>query len=335
MTVGMFAGKMIPLHRGHTYVATQASNMCDELYWGLSHCFARDRMLCHREHFKNCTAEQRLIWMRMVAKDMPNVNVFEFEDWDGDNYHSWEMGADAIRAAIGKKIDFVFGSEPSYRKIFEEVHPDAEYILIDAGRDYFPISSTRIREEGPYKHWFMLPDVVRPFFVKKVVIVGTESCGKSTLVKSLARTFDTTYVEEYGRTMCEYVGGIPALEHYPTIAYGHKMKEFEAAKQATRVMFVDTEALTTLYYKHLYTNDWNDGLYREIAGLQDYDLWIYLTPDVEWVDDGLRQNADDRTKQDVILRELLNSFGIKYEVVGGSYQERYMRSLKLVNNLLK
>jgi len=334
MTVGMFAGKMIPMHRGHTYVATQASNMCDELYWGLSHCFSRDRMLCHRSHFQNCTAEQRLTWMRMVAKDMPNVKVFDFEDADGDNYTSWQEGADAIRAAIGKPIDYVFGSEPSYREIFAEVHPEAEYVLIDAGREYFPISSTQIRKEGPYKHWFMMPDVVRPYFVKKVVIVGPESCGKSTLVHSLARTFDTTYVDEFGRTMCEKVGGIPTIEHYPTIAYGHKMMEYEAVSRATRVVFIDTEVLTTLFYKNLYTDDRNDTLYLEIAKHQNYDLWIFLTPDVEWVDDGLRENPHTRERDSQRIQEMLESFKIDFVKVGGTYQQRYMTSLKLVNNLL-
>ena len=113
------------------------------------------------------------------------------------------------------------------------------------------------------------------------------------------------------------------------------MAERKACKTATRVVFLDTEVLTTMYYKNLYTKEfWSDLLYVEMARHQKYDLWIFLEPDVAWVDDGLRQNASDREKQYITLRRLLDSRSIKYELVGGNYQERYMKSLDLVNNLL-
>ena len=38
---------------------------------------------------------------------------------------------------------------------------------------------------------------MRPFFVKRVVIMGPESVGKSTLTKNLAKHYNTNFVEEY------------------------------------------------------------------------------------------------------------------------------------------
>jgi len=35
---------------------------------------------------------------------------------------------------------------------------------------------------------------------KSLAVIGTESSGKSTLVRNLARVYNTSYVEEYGRT---------------------------------------------------------------------------------------------------------------------------------------
>ena len=48
-------------------------------------------------------------------------------------------------------------------------------------------------------------------YIKKVCVVGTESCGKTTLVRNLATYFNTTHVEEAGRYICDEAGGIDKL----------------------------------------------------------------------------------------------------------------------------
>jgi len=339
MKIGMFAGKFLPLHRGHSYVTIQASNMCDRLFLGLSHSELRDRSLCAKGKMAYVPANIRREWIQMLVRDMPNVEVFDFDDEDDETYDSWHEGATKIRQIIGKPIDYVFGSEPSYADIFRKLYPEAEYVRIDDGRKFFPMSSTRIREEGVFKHWGMLPDVVRQYFVKKICVVGTESCGKSTLVRNLAKTYDTAYVEEFGRIICEEVNGIPLAPRYPDIAAGHRLLVYERTKIANRLLFIDSDAMVTNYYLNLYTNvpDKGSALYKEFAYLQNYDLYIYLTPDVEWIDDGLRDHGTDkqRRENDVVLRELLDSNNIKYTMVGGSYQDRYLQSLELVNKLME
>jgi HTH-type transcriptional repressor of NAD biosynthesis genes len=339
MTIGFFGGKMLPLHRGHAYVATQASNMCDNLFIGLSHSKARDEQLCAKGRMAYIPADIRMMWLNMLTKGMPNVKTFEFEDTDGIEYTSWKEGAEKVRAVVGNQIDFVFGSEPSYEQVFRELYPEAEYILIDEGRNFFPTSSTEIRKGGAFEHWNMLLNVSRPYFVKKVVVLGTESCGKSTLVRNLALTYDTVFVEEFGRTMCEEVNGLPLADKYEYIAYGHKMLEYERTGIANKVLFIDTEATVTQYYRNLYTEaKEKDGqIFREIIKLQKHDLYIYLSPDVKQVDDGLRQHGTrkQRAYNDIILRGLLDENGIEYVIVDGSYQDRYLKSIELVNKLLR
>ena len=43
--------------------------------------------------------------------------------------------------------------------------------------------------------------------LKKVLIVGGESTGKSTLVQNLALSYNTNFVSEVGRDTCKYAGG--------------------------------------------------------------------------------------------------------------------------------
>lgn len=64
------------------------------------------------------------------------------------------------------------------------------------------MSSTELRADI-YGHWDWLPNVVKPYYVKKVLIIGGESTGKSTLTVNLANYYNTNYLEEVGRDISE------------------------------------------------------------------------------------------------------------------------------------
>ena len=82
--------------------------------------------------------------------------------------------------------------------------------------------------------------------------------------------------------------------------------------------------------------DVRQSVLDEIAKLQDYDLWLFLEEDIEWVADGLRCFGDTqvRDKNNQLLKSLLNEFGVRYHIISGNYDERYKESLKYVDKLL-
>ncbi|MGI8385295.1 multifunctional transcriptional regulator/nicotinamide-nucleotide adenylyltransferase/ribosylnicotinamide kinase NadR [Robertmurraya sp. P23] len=337
MTTGFIGGKFLPLHLGHVYAIVHASSMVDELYVVLSHSEKRDLELCEGTEMSYIPVRIRLRWLSQLKKDMPHVKVISIEDDQGNEDYDWVQGAERIKEEIGKPIDFVFSSELEYSEIFEKLYPTSKHILIDPSRRQVGISATKIREEGVFHHWAFLPDFVKPYFVKKVVIVGTESCGKSTLTKNLAQIYNTSYVEEYGRTVCEELGGCEGIiieEDYLKIAYGHKMKEIEAIEKANKLVFIDTEAIVTQFYSHLY-NDVYQPVLDEIAKLQNYDLWLFLEPDVSWVDDGLRVHGDDtaRNENNHHLKRLLEQHQINYKTLHGSYENRLKNALVFIEEL--
>lgn len=336
MRVGMYGGKFLPVHMGHVNMIVQARNMCDRLYVVLSFSNIRDRLMCR--NIKEMPARVRLSWLRQITKDMEDVEVIAVEDYaEDDESYDWEEGARRIRQAIGR-IDIVFSSEEGYEEIFSKLYPGAVHAVIDPGRREFSICARDIRKDGPFMHWEMLPKAVRPYFARKVVIVGTESSGKSTLVRNLAKVFNTSYVEEYGRKMCEMKGGTDDVLHhddFPFIAYGHKMLELEKQGRAHKVMFIDTESLVTRYYYNLYMG-LDSGLFKEMAKHQDYDLWLYLEPDVDWVDDGTRKHGDEKTRNEnnEAMKAILDEAGISYTRITGSYQERFSKAVKLTQGLI-
>lgn len=339
MTVGFIGGKFLPLHLGHVYTIVHASSMVDELFVVLSHSELRDRELCQNSKITYIPAHIRLRWLSQLTKDMHHVKVISIEDQqDNDNY-DWAEGAHLIKRKIGKPIDFVFSSEIQYTDIFKELYPNATHKLIDPLRSQVNISATTIRTEGVFKHWEFIPEFVRPYFIKKIVVVGTESCGKSTLTRNLAKIYNTTYVAEYGRTLCEELGGCDGImvkEDYQRIAYGQKMEEFKAIEKANKIVFIDTEAIVTQFYSNLY-NDEHQTVLDEIAKLQDYDLWLFLEPDVKWVNDGLRVHGEEssRDRNNLHLKTLLNNRRIDYKVLSGDYESRLKGAIQYIEKLLQ
>src|SRR5688572_30111190 len=92
--------------------------------------------------------------------------------------------------------------------------------------------------------------------VIRVVLVGAESTGKTTLAKQLADHYRTARVPEYGRPYWE--GLLPsATAAYTTLDFVHiaesqQRMEGMLARHANRVLICDTDAFTTWLWHELY-----------------------------------------------------------------------------------
>ena len=332
--IGMYGGSFNPLHLGHVNDIIEAANQCEKLYVVLSNTNDPNE-IDHRE---------RLMWLKSITSDMENVEVFEiFDKNTSKETYDWTLGAQDIKNYIKDKIDVVFsGDDYKGRNIWESLYPESEVVYFP--RDEINISSTQIRE-NPFKYYDYLPTIVQRHYVKKVCVIGTESCGKSTLVRNLAKYFNTTYVEEAGRFICDEAGGIDNMQkyHYFEILFKHKQLEKDALNNANRVLLIDTDSLITLYYYQLgFGNETQEdkdfeSIATAISHLNDYDLYIFLEPDVKWVQDGTRTYGDDdiRKENNDKLKKILDTNGIKYVSIKGNYQERYEQSKEKVKQLIR
>ncbi|MED3976138.1 multifunctional transcriptional regulator/nicotinamide-nucleotide adenylyltransferase/ribosylnicotinamide kinase NadR [Priestia megaterium] len=337
--VGMYGGKFLPFpHLGHVYAMIKASTMVDELHIIVSHDTMYEKKLHEHAKVDHVGFTMRVRWWTQLTKDLPHVHVHQVYEGQTGEFSDWERGRDGIVKAVGKPIDVVFSSEHAYTPIFEKIYPKAKHVVIDATREAYSISGTKIRTEGVMRHWDMIPKVIQPHFAKKVVIVGTESCGKSTMVKNLATLYNTSYVEEYGRTFYEDLGGCEGItipDDYPEIAFEHKYHEKMELQKANKVMFIDTEATVTQYFSRLYLGE-QQPILDEIMKRQDYDLWIFLEPDVEWVDDGTRSFGEQKVREEnnELLKVMLREQGIEFITVSGDYSQRLDSCVKHVNKLI-
>lgn len=337
--IGMYGGKFCPIHLGHVYSMIKASTMVDELHVMISYDTEYEKEVIFKDaKLAHIPYKVRLRWWTQLTKDMPHVHVHAVEEKQTGQVSDWQQGADYFQRKLGKTLDVIFSSEEHYGEIFKVLYPKAEHVVLDSRRDQYPISATDIRMEGVMKHWVMIPKVAQPYFVKKVAVVGTESCGKSTLVRNLAALYNTSFVQEYGRFYYERIGdceNVTLPSDYPEIAIEHKYHEYRQLEKANKLLFIDTEAIVTQYFSMVYLNKHQPFL-DHLATLQNYDLWLFLEPDVEWIDDGTRSfgEQDIRDINHLTLKKLLNGHGILYENIKGDYRERLETAMMLVDGLL-
>lgn len=334
MTVGFLTGKFAPLHTGHIYFISKAATMVDKLYVVLSYDGKRF------QDDPRLSLKNRLLWLKTTFKDLPHIKIVYVDETNcspyPDGWHEWSM---LVKRAIPHRIGDItkiFSSEPEYTEGFNKYWPNAEHVIIDAERKEVNISATEIRA-NPFKFWSYMPSIVRQHYVKKVCIIGTESCGKTTLTKYLSKIYQTSWVEEYGRKFCEQDmcmdESLLQYNDYALIAARRYEDELQAVKTANRIVFADTNAFITNFYCRLYEGSFHP-MVDEYESLEKYDLTLVLDSDVEWVADGLRINKD-RSKTDGLLKKMLemsrsDNLG-KLVYISGTYSERLEKAIKIID----
>lgn len=335
--VGMYGGSFDPLHLGHVHDMIRAAAMCEELYIMISWCEGRE----------STSKELRYRWIHNCTKHLPNVRILLIEDkavskeeYNTDYY--WEKGAQDIKNAIGKPLDAVFcGSDYKGTGRFESLYcPESEIIYFD--RREVPISSTEIRNDFRTT-WQYLPPICRPYYVKRVLVVGGESTGKSTLVQNLAIAYNTNFVREIGRDTCEAAGGEDFMNMNDLVEnmLRQKTEEIDAAYHSNKILFIDTDALTTQFYANLLLNDTTEksqckALADAIADINRFDMVLFLEPTVDFIQDGTRNEliAQDREKYSQQIKQLFREHNIPFYSLKGTYLDRFNDAKSLISGEL-
>jgi len=173
--------------------------------------------------------------------------------------------------------------------------------------------------------------------MKRVVVIGSECTGKTTLAGDLARQFGTVCVAEYAR---EYLDrkvattGLPLDERdVEPIARGQIAAEDRGAATAKGLLVLDTDLVsTTVYARHYYgaCPAWIDQAARDRRG----DLYLLCDIDVPWVADSVRDRPHHREHIHALFVEALNTLGAPYVLIRGSWAARLTTAVAAVSEVL-
>ena len=321
MTRGLVLGKFLPYHAGHAHLIRTARAAVDELVV----------LVCSVER-EPIPGALRFGWVRDSHPDCRVVHVAEeVPQAPEDHPDFWPIWTDLIARYAGP-IDTVFTSESYGDELGRRI--GARHVPVDLDRLTVPVSGTMIRA-NPLRYWEHLPPVVRPYFAKRVVLLGTESTGKTTLSAWLAKRFETAWVEEYGRGYCDTRPALTlTLPDFEAIAWGQATWEDDAAFGANRVLICDTDLHTTATWSDLVIGTRPEWL-TAAARARHYDLvLLLLDSDTAWVDDGTRVLSGRRAEHTRLLREELEAAGRQYVVLDGDFDQRERDAERLVAALL-
>jgi len=171
--------------------------------------------------------------------------------------------------------------------------------------------------------------------LKKIVILGPESTGKSTLTQSLAAHFSAPWVREYAR---EYLEGLDRPYDYPDllkIAKGQIALEDEMESGAENLLFCDTNLLVIeVWSEHKFgkTDQW----ILENLQKRDYDFVFLTDIDSPWLDDPQREHPEPKMRTyffDLYLQKIKAS-KTPFTVVSGTPEKRFLLALEQIQNLL-
>ncbi|MFG3236760.1 AAA family ATPase [Streptomyces antibioticus] len=339
---GLVLGKFYPPHAGHHHLVRTALAQCDRL-----------TVLVCAASVESVPLADRVAWMREAHPEAEVVGAVDDHPVDLHDAAVWEAHMEVFRTAVPEPVDAVFTSE-SYGTELARRFGAAE-VSVDPDRTTYPVSATAVRKD-PVGCWDFLGPGVRAALTRRVVVLGAESTGTTTLSRALAAHYrarggvwsGTGWVPEYGRTYSEEK--LAALrtadpeadwtqveftsEEFTVIARHQDADEERAARDGSPVLICDTDSFATAIWHERYLN----APAPEVAALADRTpRHLYLLTDHEGVpfeDDGLRDVPHLRPWMTARFSEELERTGRRFLLLTGSPEERLRAAVTAVDGLL-
>lgn len=172
--------------------------------------------------------------------------------------------------------------------------------------------------------------------MKRVLIVGAESTGKTTLAMALAEHYQTTWVPEFGRLYTEGrrpSGELWRSEEFTFIASEQVRMEDALACLANRVLIADTDAFATAIWHERYLGQPSADVLAIAAG-RTYDLYVLTDVDTPFVPDDIRDGESIRQWMHQRFVEELSRIGAPVLFVSGPHEQRLKAAIARINLLL-
>ena len=353
-TLGVVFGTFAPAHKGHYSIIARASMENDETLVVVS------GRKGDRGEAVDLPLERRFRYMREVVAQEGNVSVEKLDEADippmPEGWDQWlGMMMHVIKNAVKdfeslERIMWYVGKEEYITEITKRLPtPLHQVTMID--RSKIDISSFKIRRE-PRMNWRYILKPFRRSFTKKVLVCGTASSGKTTLVRKLATLYGTAHSEEYSRTY-QQVNNVRDNELDPNDYLYLATGQFENNKSAiwsdgnTGIVFCDTDVLVTeMYARADFGTGYDKSVFDRLMSKEQWDIIFVIPPITEYVDDGYRnmEQADlsYRLEMHNTLLSLIKEYKLDDKIIfldatdaNGGYYARFVQAQNYIFEMFK
>ena len=178
----------------------------------------------------------------------------------------------------------------------------------------------------------------------RMVVIGPESTGKSSLCEALSKHFDAVWCPEFAREYLTTHGKDYTFEQLDEIARGQLKLEDEQAALASLqwsnqeihitpkpLLFVDTDMYVMKVWCEFVFGKCHAWIEEEISK-RKYDLYLLCNTDLPWQKDHLREYPDLETRETLlgIYRDLLLHQSVPWVEISGTGADRIESAIRAV-----
>ena len=176
--------------------------------------------------------------------------------------------------------------------------------------------------------------------MKKIVIIGPESTGKSTLCEQLAIHYKTKWVKEYAREYLLQHGTDYTFDDLLEVAKGQIAAEDLTVSQLSTInhqpptLFFDTDMYVMKVWCEFVFEKCHHWILNRIAE-RKYDLYLLCNIDLPWVKDELREYPDLITREKLYhhYKDIMVNQNVPWVDINGNYKDRLQKAIAAVDNL--
>jgi NadR type nicotinamide-nucleotide adenylyltransferase len=173
--------------------------------------------------------------------------------------------------------------------------------------------------------------------VKKVIVIGPECTGKSTLCEKLAEHYKTAWCPEFAREYLKQHGNQYSYDDLLNISMGQlELEDVMLSEARNGLYFIDTDMYVMKVWCEEVFESCHPWILKQIAQ-REYDLYLLCKTDIPWVSDGLREYPDQKQRERLykVYKDLMINTHTRWVEVSGSHSDRLQTAITVIDSLKK
>lgn len=173
--------------------------------------------------------------------------------------------------------------------------------------------------------------------MKRIVVIGPESTGKSTLCSQLAVHYNTTCCPEFAREYLSKKGKNYTYEDLAHIAQGQVELEARLEKDVkNEFYFIDTNLYVMKVWYEVAFHNCPTWVLKKIAAMH-YDLYLLCNTDLSWTKDDLREYPELSIRQNLfkMYKDIMINSGTNWSEISGTDEQRLQIAISIIDTAYK